>query len=132
MLNHLNLEKLSENSEHGEQILEALCRSNITQLTYLNLSKNEKWWTRADNCHLFNTFLNMQVSLSDINMNFSKFSNQFTESLLTTISNKPELTYNLKEVYFQGSMNFEENKSIESLADILQKGPKLESVHITG
>ena len=91
-LNNINLERLSDNPEHGEQVLEALCRSNITQLTYLNLSKNEKWWTRADNCHLFNTFLNMQTRLSDINMNFSKFSSQFTETLLTTISNKPELT----------------------------------------
>ena len=128
---HLNLEKLSNVPEHGEQILEALCSSNI-KLTYLNLAKNESWWTRAEYCNLFNTFLNTQDRISDYNLNFNKFSSQFTETILSTIINKTELTQHIREVYFQGSMNFDENWSIEALADIIQRAPKLDSVHITG
>lgn len=49
LLSYLNLQKFSfdNDADHGEQILEALCASNIN-LQHLDMSRNESWWTRQD------------------------------------------------------------------------------------
>ena len=58
LLSHLNLETFSrdQDGEHGEQILEALCASNIN-LIYLNLTGNRSWWMKEECVQLLQVFL---------------------------------------------------------------------------
>ena len=53
LLTHLNLEKFSfdKDGEHGEQILETLCASNIN-LVYLNMTTNRSWWIQEERIQL--------------------------------------------------------------------------------
>ena len=58
-LSHLNLQMLSYdqgNGEVGEQILEALCATNIDLIDF-NLSFNKSWWKREECGQLLAAFL---------------------------------------------------------------------------
>ena len=58
LLSHLDLYYFSfdKDGEHGEQILEALCASNIN-LVSLVISNNRSWWTREECIQLLQAFL---------------------------------------------------------------------------
>ena len=49
LLSHLDLYYFNydKDGEHGEQILEALCDSNIN-LVHLKIAGNISWWTREE------------------------------------------------------------------------------------
>ena len=58
LLSHLDLESfcLDKDGDQGEQILEALCASNIN-LKFFNLTGNRSWWTREGCIQLLQAFL---------------------------------------------------------------------------
>ena len=93
LLSHLNLEAFSLNydGEQGEQILEALCASNI-KLVYLNMTENKGWWIQEGCIQLLQAFLREQERLEELHLRHSYFSSEFSEKLLTTIAQTSRLS----------------------------------------
>jgi len=55
-------------SEEGDQLLQAICASDISTLRYLNLGDNKSWWASGSAVSLFSQFLARQVQLEELNL----------------------------------------------------------------
>ena len=95
----LNLDgfSLDKDGEHGEQILETLCASNI-KLEYLNMSNTKVWWIQEERLQLLLAFLREQDQLVEFDFRLNFLASDCSESLLTTIAQTPQLCSQLKKL----------------------------------
>ena len=55
-------------SEEGDQLLEALCNSEITTVRYLNFGDNRSWWTNPQAMDILSQFIARQSNLEELHL----------------------------------------------------------------
>ena len=83
------------------------------------MGANRGWWIREECRQLLPVFLRQQQRLQELDLNQSNFTSEFSETLLTTIAQTPNLCAYLEDLGLETSLNFESDVTVNQFADIL-------------
>ena len=115
-------------SHEGDQLLEAICSSNISSLKYLNLGDNKSWWLQDSTAHAFAQFLARQHQLEELHLQKNDFSSAILSLILAAVKNS-ECLVSLKKLQLDESC-WDAQESCEHLAFIIAEAGQLEMVRI--
>lgn len=116
-------------SEEGDQLLLALCSSNITSLKYLNLGDNKSWWASAERTAMFAQFIKKQEQLEDLHLKKNNLSAANLAEILAAVRHSDNALKSIKKLHLD-ECNWESESSCELIASIIAEAPKLELVRM--
>ena len=117
-------------SEEGDQLLDALCASEITTVKYLNFGDNRSWWTNPSAIDILTQFIAKQTLLEELHLQKNNLNAASTAKILSTIRNSGCMS-SIKKIQLEDS-NWETQESCEELAHVISEAPKLEVVQLLG
>lgn len=115
-------------SHEGDQLLEAICASNISSLKYLNVGDNKSWWKLDSAARMFGQFIARQSQLEELHLQKNDFSAQMLSQILAAVKNS-ECMVTLKKLKLDESC-WDAKESCEHLAFIIAEAGSLEVVRI--
>ena len=105
-------------SEEGDQLLEALCNSEITTVRYLNFGDNRSWWTNPQAMDILSQFIARQTHLEELHLQKNNLNAAMTTQILSTIRGSETLMGSIKKIQLEDS-NWESQEACEDLALII-------------
>ena len=105
-------------SEEGDQLLEALCNSEITTVRYLNFGDNRSWWTNPQAMDILSQFIARQSNLEELHLQKNNLNAAMTTQILSTIRGSEAIMGSIKKIQLEDS-SWENQESCEDLALII-------------
>lgn len=117
-------------SEEGDQLLEALCASDITTVRYLNFGDNRSWWANQSAVEILTQFISRQTQLEELHLQKNNLCAATITQILTAVRTS-ECMNSIRKIQLEDG-NWETPESCEELAQVLSEAPRLEDLRICG
>ena len=115
--------------DEDRSLINSLVRSNLTQLTWLDLDGNDTWWVDTEATEHLCNFIQDQTKLKKIKLSYNYMSSSVTEQVLSALLESGSID-TIQEIWLSLSADLSSDKACTLFAQIIDRAPLLEKFNI--